>query len=82
MPVEEGDILALPFEVADQGVHAEEDPILPVSKQDIGLAPLPFARMHVHLPHPSVTNPLETENFCQRMLNQPVNTQLDLSILN
>ena len=61
MPVEERHILPLPIEVADQGVHPDKDPVLPIAKQDEGLASLPFARMHVHLPYPPVTNPLEKE---------------------
>ena len=61
MPVEERHILALPLEVADQSVHPDEDPVLPVAKQHVGLAPLPLAHVHVHLPYPAVTNPLEKE---------------------
>ena len=61
MPVEEGHILPLPLEVADQGVHPDEDPVLPVAKEHVGLASLPLAHVHVHLPYPAVTNPLEKE---------------------
>ena len=61
MPVEERHILPLPLEVADQSIHPDEDPVLPIAKQDVGLASLPFACVHVHLPHPPVANPLKKE---------------------
>ena len=61
MPVEERHIPPLPLEVADQSIHSDEDPVLPIAEEHVGLASLPLARVHVHLPHPSVTNTLEKE---------------------
>ena len=66
--------MPLPPEVSGQGVNAqedlvfwrlrpasdlEEDLVLPIAEEHVGLAPLPCARVHVHLTYPPVTNSLQ-----------------------
>ena len=66
--------MPLPPEVSGQGVHAQEDLVfwrlrpasdleehlvLPIAEEHVRLAPLPRARVHVHLAYPPVTNLLQ-----------------------
>ena len=61
MPIKEGDVLPLCLEVLDQGVDPAEDPVVAIAEQDVGFPPLSFAGIHVHLPNPSMADPLEKE---------------------
>ena len=66
--------MPLPPEVSGQGVNAQEDLVfwrlrpagdleehlvLPIAEEHVRLAPLPRARVHVHLTYPPVTNSLQ-----------------------
>ena len=72
--------MPLPPEVPGQGVNAqedlvfwrlrpagdlEEDLVLPIAEEHVGLAPLPRARVHMHLTYPPVTNSLQRYIPCQ-----------------
>ena len=73
MPIKEGDVLPLCLEVIGQGVDPDEDPVVAIAEQDVGFPPLPFAGIHVHLPNPSMADPLEKEGaFDKNYLVLPV----------
>ena len=67
MPIKEGDVLPLCLEVLDQGVDPDEDPVVAIAEQDVGFPPLSFAGIHVHLPNPSMADPLEKEGGLIKM---------------